>query len=262
YAEYQGDVLMVESEGSFGTREEDAFAYVYSPLTADGEIVARVVSMETSEPWAATGVMIRERLSSTSRFVAMVMTDEYGASFQQRTAPGAVGTRQTPGVGWLPYWVRLERKGNTVTGFTSIDGQRWALMGQVEMDMATDVYIGVAVASNADTVLNTSSVDQIVIESTEPEPIEIPTEFELSDIYPNPFNPQAQFSLVLSQEEEVAIQLFDALGRLVRTLNNGPLAPETRHEFVVDASDLTSGLYIVRVTGDSFEQVRKAILLK
>jgi PKD repeat protein len=262
YAEYQGDVLMVESQGSFGTTEEDAFAYVYSPLSGDGEIVARVVSMETTEAWASTGVMIREKLSATSRFVAMVMTDEYGGSFQQRSAPGTVGARQTPGVGWLPYWVRLERKNNKITGYTSIDGQRWAVMGQAEMDMASDVYIGVAVASNADSVLTTSSVDQIFIESTEPEPVEIPTEYELSEIYPNPFNPQAQFSLILSQEEEVTIQLFDALGRHVRTLAAGPLAPETRHEFVIDASGLTSGLYIMRATGESFEQVRKAILLK
>ena len=78
----------------------------------------------------------------------------------------------------------------------------------------------------ADTVLTTSSVDQIYIESTEPEPIEIPTEFELSEIYPNPFNPQAQFSLVLSHEEEVTIQLFDALGRLVRTLSTGGDRPQ------------------------------------
>jgi PKD repeat protein len=262
YAEYQGDVLLLESEGSIGIAEEDAFGYVYSPLTGDGEVVARVVSMESTEPWAAAGVMIRERLSATSRFVSMVMTNEYGSSLQQRRAPGTVGSRQTPGVGWLPYWVRLERKANTITGYSSIDGQRWTVMGVVEMDMPTDVFIGVAVASNADSVLTTASVDQIVIESSEPEPIEIPTEYELSEIYPNPFNPQARFSLILSQEENVTLQLFDALGRLVRTVNTGALVAETKHEFVIDAADLTSGLYIIRASGDTFEEVRKAILLK
>lgn len=261
-AEYQGDVLLMESGGQLGTTDEDAFHYVYSPMSGDGEIVARVVSLESEEPWAAVGVMIREKLSANSRFVSMSMTEDYGGSFQQRTSPSEPGVRHTPGIGFVPYWVRLSREGTTITGYTSIDGQRWKVMGEVKMDMVTDVYIGVAAASNRDSLLVQSSLDQIAIETSEPDPVEVPTEYELSDVYPNPFNPQARFTLALSKEERVKLNVYNALGQLVSRISDDILAPNTQHEFVINGAGLPSGLYIVRADGETFEDVRKVVLLK
>ena len=40
----------------------DAFNYVYQTLNGDGEIVARVVSLSNTDPWAKAGVMIRQSL--------------------------------------------------------------------------------------------------------------------------------------------------------------------------------------------------------
>ena len=60
----------------------------------------------------------------------------------------------------------------------------------------------------------------------------------------------------------MTVSVYDALGRLVRKLADDILTANTQHQFVIDASGLTSGLYIVRAEGESFEDVRKAILLK
>src|SRR5436190_15992963 len=40
----------------------DAFRFVYRSLTGDGELLARVVSLDNTDNWAKAGVMIRETL--------------------------------------------------------------------------------------------------------------------------------------------------------------------------------------------------------
>lgn len=46
----------------------------------------------------------------------------------------------------------------------------------------------------------------------------IPTEFSLSQNYPNPFNPSTMIKYDLAQQAEVKLEIFDMLGRHVRTL--------------------------------------------
>ncbi len=96
------------------------------------------------------------------------------------------------------------------------------------------------------------------VEDTE----EVPQQYDLSEVYPNPFNPQAQFTLTLGQAQHVAIQVFDVLGRQVATLHNGPLAPNTAHQFTFEAAALPSGLYTIRTLGETFNETRQAFLAK
>jgi hypothetical protein len=94
------------------------------------------------------------------------------------------------------------------------------------------------------------------------EDTDLPTSYELSQVYPNPFNPQARVSLSVGQTQQVRVEVYDALGHRVGTLHEGMLAGQTTHEFTFQAGSLPSGMYLIRVQGETFTDTRMMTLLK
>lgn len=86
--------------------------------------------------------------------------------------------------------------------------------------------------------------------------------YELSDVYPNPFNPQAQFNLAIGTDQSVTIAVYDVMGRQVATIYEGQLASGEAHQFTIDGSSLASGAYLVRISGEHFSDTRRITLLK
>ncbi len=83
----------------------------------------------------------------------------------------------------------------------------------------------------------------------------------LSEVYPNPFHDRARFDLSLNRPETVVANVYDLLGREVRTLFAGRLAPLEKHAFTIDALGLPAGVYVLRVDGETFHLSRKMVLL-
>ncbi|MBS1262033.1 MAG: hypothetical protein MAG453_01371 [Calditrichaeota bacterium] len=91
---------------------------------------------------------------------------------------------------------------------------------------------------------------------------ELPGAYAVSDVYPNPFNPTAALSVTLPEPSELSVTVYDALGREVATLADGTHTAG-RHEFVLDGSARTNGVYFVRATvPGELNAVRKAVLVK
>ena len=86
--------------------------------------------------------------------------------------------------------------------------------------------------------------------------------FLLTSPYPNPFNPQSQFSLMVKREQKVAVSVYDVVGRRVRTLFEGTMGAEQARVFVFEAGDLPSGLYLIHAWGEAFVKTHKVMLLK
>lgn len=84
----------------------------------------------------------------------------------------------------------------------------------------------------------------------------------LGEAYPNPFNPQTTFTVALARSGWVSVGLYDALGRRVRMLHEGPLEGETTHRFVVDGTGLPSGVYMVRAVGETHQASNRVLLVK
>jgi hypothetical protein len=136
----------------------DEFTYAYKTLIGDGSMVARVVSNGTgSNSWAKGGVMIRDSLNGGSTHAMMVMTAHTtaatagnGASFQYRMiADGTSGKTESTQAVAPPYWVKIERSGDTLKGSVSADGKTWTTIGTTAIAMTDPVYIGLCVASHA-----------------------------------------------------------------------------------------------------------------
>lgn len=75
----------------------------------------------------------------------------------------------------------------------------------------------------------------------------LPRAFALHPATPNPFNPQTTLHYDLPAAGRVRLAVYDVRGRLVRELVNGE-RPAGRHTVALDARDLPSGVYLVRLT--------------
>jgi hypothetical protein len=86
-------------------------------------------------------------------------------------------------------------------------------------------------------------------------------EWQLSENYPNPFNPETVLELRVPYEAVALVRIFDLLGREVATLWNGPVRPGT-HKLLWNASGLASGVYYARLEAGSTVHTRKLVLAK
>lgn len=90
-----------------------------------------------------------------------------------------------------------------------------------------------------------------------------PLAFTLKQNYPNPFNPSTVISYQLAGNSEVSLRVYDMLGREVATLINGERQATGSYEVNFNASDLSSGMYIYRLSLSNGEQLtRKMMLIK
>jgi len=158
---------VIEASGADIWNTTDEFHFVYQPLSGNGQIIARVVSVENTNSWAKAGVMIRETLDGDSTHAMMVVTPGNGTAFQRRTTTGGSSDHTAGSYVTAPYWVRLVRNGNTLTGYESPDGFAWTQVDSVSINMATDVYIGLAVTSHNDGTLCTAEIDNISLSAVE-----------------------------------------------------------------------------------------------
>jgi hypothetical protein len=88
----------------------------------------------------------------------------------------------------------------------------------------------------------------------------------LGQNYPNPFNPTTRIPVVLTQDTEVRVSVFDAQGKLVQVLANRTL-PAGSTEVVwngrdANGSPVSSGMYFCRLETPGAVQTRKLVLLK
>jgi hypothetical protein len=132
--------------------EADEFHFAYKTLSGAGSIIAKVVSVDNTDPWAKAGVMIRETLNPNSAHAFACITPGNGVAMQYRPSTGGTsGNYNQTGVA-APYWVKLERSvSGLFTVSQSANGTSWQpVTGAVAqtIPMATNVYIGLALTAH------------------------------------------------------------------------------------------------------------------
>jgi len=109
------------------------------------------------------------------------------------------------------------------------------------------------------------AIDNIYIQQSPPVGIEkdkaIPTQFALMQNYPNPFNPSTTIRFSLPQAENVKLQIYDSLGRLIETLVDSRLEAGY-YTYKWNAKNYASGVYIYRITAGTHVDSKKLSLLK
>jgi hypothetical protein len=90
---------------------------------------------------------------------------------------------------------------------------------------------------------------------------EMVTAFKLEQNYPNPFNPSTTINFSVQQAGEVKMEVFNLLGQKVSTLIDRRMQAGS-HKVSFDASALSSGTYIYRISSGDFVQTKKMMLIK
>ena len=89
----------------------------------------------------------------------------------------------------------------------------------------------------------------------------IPTDFQLYQNFPNPFNPVTTISYQLPKSEFINISIYNLEGQLIETLINQQIQPGF-HSVEWKAKDLGSGVYFYKVTSEKYSKTGKCLLLK
>jgi hypothetical protein len=162
--------ITLTGAGSDIWNNSDQFTFAFKTLNGDGSMVARVVSIGPgTNTWAKAGVMIRDSLNGGSTHAMTVMTANSdgtagnGASFQYRaTTDGASANNDSGAVVKPPYWVKIDRMGDSLSGSYSADGKTWRSLGVPQViAMTAPVYIGLCVTSHAVGEQRTCEFDSI-----------------------------------------------------------------------------------------------------
>ncbi len=89
----------------------------------------------------------------------------------------------------------------------------------------------------------------------------LPLNTELFQNYPNPFNPTTVISFELNKKSLVQLKVYNILGELVSTLENGELNAGN-YKYLFDGGRLASGVYFYQLKADGSLKVFKMILMK
>jgi len=114
---------------------------------------------------------------------------------------------------------------------------------------------------NTETGESTSLKNLPVSNEPKPHHADLPSSVELHQNYPNPFNPVTVIGYRLSVRSEVRLEVFDITGRRVAFLVNERQSAG-QHQVSFNASTLSSGVYLYRLTTGELIRTRKMILIK
>ena len=144
----------------------DDCQFVYQAMTGDCALVAKVTSSQYVTGSTKAGLMIRDNLSATvsqRAWIAIVPTATNQVQCRQWG-----WTENWGGSGWddrvndlppgMPYWLKVERRGNLITTYTSQDGTSWAaIVSSYYANLPSTVYIGLFICSGSATTTTTAT---------------------------------------------------------------------------------------------------------
>ena len=108
--------------------------------------------------------MLRESLVPGSREAIMLASQDHVEMLSRSATDGPTINSTTYGP-TPPQWLRLVRSGNTFSGYYSSDGVTWTLQTSVTIAMGTTIYVGLALTSHNNSLLNTSTFDNVSIDA-------------------------------------------------------------------------------------------------
>ena len=90
---------------------------------------------------------------------------------------------------------------------------------------------------------------------------ELPKEFNLSQNFPNPFNPVTKINFALPKQGFVSLKIYDITGREVQTLVS-EVKQAGYYSVDFNGSSLSSGVYFYRIQSNNFVSVKRMVLIK
>jgi hypothetical protein len=80
--------------------------------------------------------------------------------------------------------------------------------------------------------------------------------------YPNPVSERARVDFSVKESQDVTVELYNTLGQRVRVIHQGSIPSNQMKSVQVSAEGLASGLYIVRMRGETFSTTQSLTVVK
>jgi hypothetical protein len=144
--------------GAWGA--SDSFHFAYQPLDGDGQIIAHVGKLDQSNGPVVAGVMMRQSPAVDSPMAGACLYPSGEVRMPRRPVSGAApfksAEEQNP-----QSWVRLTRKGETLSAFRSTDGKFWQLVDSRKIPMEQKVLAGIAAWTTGNAWLGGAQIDSV-----------------------------------------------------------------------------------------------------
>jgi len=154
-----GGVFTLNGSGADIWGSDDQMQYVSQPLDGNGTIIARVTSQDITDPWAKSGIIIKQSTAAGSPYVLLAVTPGNGVHLQYGFNTDIYGGE----FAFPNAWLELQRSGNTFTAYTSPDGSTWTEVASVTVTMTAAATIGLFVCSHNNNQLNASTFDNVSV---------------------------------------------------------------------------------------------------
>ena len=112
------------------------------------------------------------------------------------------------------------------------------------------------------TTSDSYKIDEVIVtNSREIINVIVPTQFELKNAYPNPFNSITNIEFSIPMDSYVTVKIYNLLGKEISTLVDDPLQTGF-HNVNWDADQFSSGVYFIKLNTGDYTQSHKLMLLK
>ncbi|MHB8338070.1 MAG: T9SS type A sorting domain-containing protein, partial [Ignavibacteriaceae bacterium] len=89
----------------------------------------------------------------------------------------------------------------------------------------------------------------------------VPAKFDLSNNYPNPFNPSTNIKVSLNQSGIMSLRVYNMLGELIKIVDQG-YKTAGEYKYNVNMDNFASGIYLYNLQQGNNFITKKMILLK
>ena len=89
----------------------------------------------------------------------------------------------------------------------------------------------------------------------------VPTEFQLSQNYPNPFKDKTTIKYCVPDKMKINLEIFDSNGNKVKTLVD-EIKEAGTYKVELNAKGLVSGEYLYKLESRDYFETKKMILLR
>jgi hypothetical protein len=120
--------------------DEKAAIFRDAVLAESGSVATRVVGHDGGGPAGKAGLVVANDVTDPAAggYVMLTMSRDYGVELMSDfNGDGWLDTWNGGGGSYRPVWLKLVRSGDSYTGFTSRDGERWEEVGAVTVASAT-----------------------------------------------------------------------------------------------------------------------------
>ena len=156
-------VLSITAAGGISV-QDDVYAFTHHTLRGDGYLTARVTEIKGA-PTGLAGLSIRASLTAGAVQLSVLRTASGGLLIRRRSQTNGSVIQTTVSAPAGASWLRLERRGQTVTLSQSTDGSQWAAVQAVPITLPESAFVGLAVTSQRPDAVTTATISNVRLDS-------------------------------------------------------------------------------------------------